>query len=176
MNFSKPFQQSRIPYPSKFSHSPENIIDMSKTIKTSCVSLNKAVYFLVSIPLFSEQLFEYYYLLPIPFKQESKILSMIPEHKILLKGKNITYSTNKHCISGNQFQCYRSDLETSSPCEQKLLSLKFNQCIFKELRISNHVEFIPMLNAYLLSLFKPTVIHVQGLHEEILDFVSGTLL
>uniref|UniRef100_A0A8D9A6X8 Uncharacterized protein n=1 Tax=Cacopsylla melanoneura TaxID=428564 RepID=A0A8D9A6X8_9HEMI len=33
-----------------------------------------------------------------------------------------------------------------------------------------------MLNAYLLSLFKPTVIHVQGLHEEILDFVSGTLL
>uniref|UniRef100_A0A8D8TIM7 Uncharacterized protein n=1 Tax=Cacopsylla melanoneura TaxID=428564 RepID=A0A8D8TIM7_9HEMI len=83
-------------YPSKFSHSPENIIDMSKTIKTSCVSLNKAVY--LSIPLFSEQLFEYYYLLPIPFKQESKILSMIPEHKILLKGKNIPYSTNKHCI------------------------------------------------------------------------------
>lgn len=163
-------------YPSNFQYSPTNMIDMEKTIKTSCTSIDHAIYFLVSIPLFTEESFEYYYLLPIPFKRNNQILSMIPEHKIILKGTNRTYSTNKDCMIGDRYQCYQNDLEVGSSCENQILSLHLEHCIFTELNITNHVEFVPMLNAYLLSLFNPTVLHIQGKEGEILDYLSGILL
>lgn len=163
-------------YPHKFQFSPTNMIDMEKTIKTSCTSIDHAIYFFVSIPMFTEELFEYYYLLPIPFKRNDQILSMVPEHRIVLKGANRTYSTNKDCIFGNQYQCYQKNLELGSSCENQILSLNLEHCIFTELHITNQVEFVPMLNSYLLSLFKPTVLHIQGSQGEILDYLSGILL
>lgn len=163
-------------YPNKFHHSPDNMIDMEKTIKTSCVSIDYAVYFLVSIPLFTEDVFEYYYLLPIPVLRNNQILSMIPEHRIILKGTNQTYSTNKDCIFGNKYQCYQNDLELGNSCENHILSLHLEHCIFTKLNIKNQIEFVPLLNAYLISLFNPSVIHIQGPEGEILDYLSGILL
>lgn len=48
--------------------------------------------------------------------------------------------------------------------------------MYTEPKISNHVEFIPTINAHLLSLFSPTVLHIQGPDSEILDSLSGILL
>lgn len=72
---------------------------------------------------------------------------------------------------------YKENWKNSSNCETQLLQFNLNHCMYTEPKIRNHVKFIPTINAHLLSLFSPTVLHIiQGPDSEILDSLSGILL
>lgn len=74
------FSWIRRTYPNRFHSSPDNMIDIVKTIKVTCSSDDDSIIFFVSIPLFSEHRYDYYYLLPVPFMKENNIFTMIPDN------------------------------------------------------------------------------------------------
>lgn len=132
----------------------ENILNFEAVLKINCkIESDKVIYFL-SLPINYETNFDLFFMLPLPTKVESKLLTIIPISKYLLKSKNDNFVRPlfDKCTFGKPWHCpSRLQANHKSHCEENILLYQnASQCQYVQLEITeNHLEIIPEINQYL---------------------------
>lgn len=139
----------QLPYKLTF----ENIPKYESLIKVNCRFEESRITYFLSIPIDFENIFDLYYILPIPTVYESEFVTVIPTARYFLKlDSNEIKPLNGMCTEGNPYHCpniLQGNFKAS--CEEGVLQKENSSlCQFMKLKISdNQIERIPEINQYL---------------------------
>lgn len=169
---------NQLPFQAKF----ENIFNFESLLRINCkISFNRITY-LISLPINYETEYNLYYLYPVPLKQGSEYIIMVPNVKYILKSidNKIIKPLRDICVqSTNMYQCPDQLLVNGDVnCEKNVLvSETPKNCEFIKLNIpNNHIEIIPELNQYLVIFPHEDNLQIKCRRETHTEHLSGIFL
>lgn len=157
----------------------ENLLQFESLINVNCMIESKTIIYFLSIPIDYEQNFDLFYLHPLPSKQGSEFVTIIPNIKYFLKYKDTIKPLTDICTKNKIFQC-PNYLQTGNDvkCENNiLLHEDSSYCQYTKLNIpNNHIEIIPEINQYLAVFNSPEQIKIKCATETLTKTFTGIYL
>lgn len=156
----------------------QNLVELIPLLELRCAFKNNILYYSISFPLFKVNLFEYYYMLPIPFIHNDKTLTIVNENRFLLKNaEQILTVSNKHCFNQSPIRCLKTSYKRSTKCELQILQAQpLHSCDYAEVFEFEQLTFIPEMNSYVFFSHNNSKIRIQTSNEESIFTLSGTYI